>query len=120
MVAARATRYTLDGTGQLIVARTSIVTLMSRITVGRLRVLSAEEIYEFGPGGELTAELKVVNDTFWVRLLLQGDLVCHVRENILISGVCRGIHGRRRGMQRSRIALQGSPSSNYSNLDVPP
>lgn len=75
MVAARAIGYKFDGTRQLIVARTSIVTLMSRITVGRLRVLSPEEIYEFGPGGDLTAELKVVNDTFWVRLLLQGDLV---------------------------------------------
>lgn len=48
---------------------------MSRISVGRLRVLAQEQIYEFGPGGGLNAELKVVSDAFWVRLLLLGDLV---------------------------------------------
>lgn len=48
---------------------------MARITVGRLRVLCPEKIYEFGPGGEFAAELKVVKDSFWVRLLLLGDLV---------------------------------------------
>lgn len=51
---------------------------MSRITVGRLRVLAAEQIYEFGPGDGLNAELKVVSDAFWVRLLLLGDLVCQL------------------------------------------
>ena len=49
---------------------------MSRIGVGRLRVLAPEQIYEFGPGGEPSAELEVVRDAFWVRLLLLGDLVC--------------------------------------------
>jgi hypothetical protein len=48
---------------------------MSRISIGRLRVLAPEQIYEFGPGGGLSAELKVVSDAFWVRLLLLGDLV---------------------------------------------
>jgi hypothetical protein len=48
---------------------------MSRITIGRLRVLAPEQIYEFGPDGALTAELKVVSEAFWVRLLLLGDLV---------------------------------------------
>jgi len=48
---------------------------MARISVGRLRVLSPERIYEFGPGGELAAEIKVVKESFWVRLLLLGDLV---------------------------------------------
>ena len=48
---------------------------MSKITIGRLRVLTREQIYEFGPGGGLGAELKVINDAFWVRLLLLGDLV---------------------------------------------
>lgn len=57
------------------IARTSIVALMSRISIGRLRVLAAEQIYEFGPGGELSAELNVVSDAFWLRLLLLGDLV---------------------------------------------
>lgn len=57
------------------IARTSIVALMSRISIGRLRVLTAEQIYEFGPGGELSVELNVVSDAFWLRLLLLGDLV---------------------------------------------
>jgi cyclopropane-fatty-acyl-phospholipid synthase len=60
-------------------ARTSIVALMSKITIGRLRVLAPEQIYEFGPGGGLSAELKVVSDAFWVRLLLLGDLVLNRR-----------------------------------------
>jgi hypothetical protein len=53
---------------------------MSKITIGRLRVLASEQIYEFGPGGELSAELKVVSDAFWVRLLLLGDLVWNCAE----------------------------------------
>jgi hypothetical protein len=60
---------------------------MSRINVGRLRVLAPEQIYEFGPGGGLSAELKVVNDAFWVRLLLLGDLVGYLRAPAN-SGVC--------------------------------
>jgi hypothetical protein len=48
---------------------------MSKISMGRLRVLAPEQIYEFGPGGGEFAELKVVSDAFWVRLLLLGDLV---------------------------------------------
>jgi cyclopropane-fatty-acyl-phospholipid synthase len=67
-------RYVLSTVG-IDLARTSIVALMSRISIGRLRVLAPEDIYEFGPGGGLKAELKVVNDAFWVRLLLLGDLV---------------------------------------------
>jgi cyclopropane-fatty-acyl-phospholipid synthase len=75
MVTSRQCWYWLLKQGKLILARTSIVALMSRISVGRLRVLAPEDIYEFGPGGELFAELKVVSDAFWVRLLLLGDLV---------------------------------------------
>jgi cyclopropane-fatty-acyl-phospholipid synthase len=71
---------------KLIIARTSIVTLMSRINVGRLKILTPEQIYEFGPGGGLSAELKVVNDAFWVRLLLLGDLVYHIFKSILMQG----------------------------------
>jgi cyclopropane-fatty-acyl-phospholipid synthase len=78
---------------RLIAARTSIVALMSRITVGRLRVLAPEQIYEFGSGGELSAELKVVSDAVWVRLLLLGDLVRRVIR-FLISGICRSIYAR--------------------------
>ena len=67
--------WSIPSCTMLIIARTSIVKLMSRISIGRLRVLTTEEIYEFGPGGGLSAELKVVKDAFWVRLLLFGDLV---------------------------------------------
>ena len=66
---------------------------MSRITVGKLRVLAPEQIYEFGPGGELTAELKVVRDAFWVRLLLLGDLVRHFG-SISDVGICGGVYAR--------------------------
>lgn len=66
--------YEIKG-GLANVARTSIVALMSKISMGRLRVLAPEQIYEFGPGGGEFAELKVVSDAFWVRLLLLGDLV---------------------------------------------
>ena len=48
---------------------------MSRISVGRLKVLAPAQIYEFGQGGGASAELKIVSDTFWVRVLLLGDLV---------------------------------------------
>jgi cyclopropane-fatty-acyl-phospholipid synthase len=71
---------------KLIIARTSIVALMSRINVGRLRILAPEQVYEFGTGEELSAELKVINDAFWVRLLLLGDLVYHIFKPILMQG----------------------------------
>ncbi|BFZ56644.1 hypothetical protein PYCC9005_003691 [Savitreella phatthalungensis] len=59
------------------VARNSILSLMKRITVGKLRILTEQGVWEFGD--MLTkdapqAELRVVNDTFWVRLLIGGDL----------------------------------------------
>lgn len=50
---------------------------MQKITVGHLRVLTQGQIYEFGPrpgSGEKSIVLKVVNDTFWVRMLILGDL----------------------------------------------
>ena len=78
--------------GMINIARTSIVALMSKITVGRLRVLAPEQIYEFGPGGGIFAELKVVSDAFWVRLLLLGDLVCSLI--FLILGIRRGLYAR--------------------------
>lgn len=68
-------RWFLHKFSELTLARSSIVTLLSRITVGRLRILTPEQVYEFGPGGELSAELKVVRDAFWIRLLLLGDMV---------------------------------------------
>ena len=65
---------------------------MERISIGRLRVLTPEQIYEFGPGGGLFAELKIVNDAFWVRLLLLGDLVDGAWVASLTIGVCGSIY----------------------------
>lgn len=63
---------------------------MEKITHGQLRVLTPEGIYTFGrpetnavdpfPGGsgptgdELKAEIRVINDAFWVRMLFLSDL----------------------------------------------
>ncbi|KAH7919588.1 cyclopropane-fatty-acyl-phospholipid synthase [Leucogyrophana mollusca] len=63
-------------------AEKAALTLMQRIDVGHLRVLTYSNIYEFPlPGSEvsnarddLRAELRVVNDVFWVRLCAMGDL----------------------------------------------
>jgi len=77
----------IRGPSIITLARTSIVAVMSRISVGRLRVVAPEEqTYEFGPGGDLCAELKVVSDAFWVRLLLLGDLV-RLSTTLINSGV---------------------------------
>jgi len=70
----------------VLIARTTIVALMEKIQYGQLRVLTTGDIYTFGnpkvgpgvPGvgedGELKAEIKVVNDAFWVRMLVLCDL----------------------------------------------
>lgn len=66
---------------------------MEKITRGQLRVLTTEAIYTFGSPAiytpehpnpdkghvpskedELRAEIKVVNDAFWIRMLLLSDL----------------------------------------------
>jgi len=85
---------------------------MSKISVGRLRVLAAEQIYEFGPGGDLSAELKVISDAFWVRLLLLGDLV---RQSKIAAnaGICGSIHDRRCRLQRLGGSLQGATLRKY-------
>jgi hypothetical protein len=58
--------------------------IMQKITIGQLRVLTPEHIYTFPPkslvngadNGKLgsKAELRVLSDTFWVRLCAMGDL----------------------------------------------
>ncbi|KAF8968978.1 CFS1-like protein [Flammula alnicola] len=65
-------------------AEAAVVALMQNITVGQLRVLTYSHIYTFpipdpgtvsknaNPG--LKAELRVVNDAFWVRLCAMSDL----------------------------------------------
>ncbi|CAB4380415.1 unnamed protein product [Rhizophagus irregularis] len=56
-------------------ARNTVLSLMSRIDVGHLRVLSKDCIYEFGPkDSKLKSEIKIINDSFWARLLILGDL----------------------------------------------
>lgn len=69
-------------------ARTIIISLMEKITRGQLRVYTQDGIYTFGqpsvdvndplPGddgdGTLKAEIRVVNDAFWVRMLILSDL----------------------------------------------
>jgi hypothetical protein len=53
---------------------------MQNITKGQLRVLTYSQIYSFPPVGAATdkanmkAELRVVNDAFWLRLCLMSDL----------------------------------------------
>ncbi|KAG8731927.1 hypothetical protein FRC10_001359 [Ceratobasidium sp. 414] len=61
-------------------AESGVVALMQRITVGHLRVLTSSHIYNFpaledgvaqeGP----CAELRVVKDSFWIRLATMSDL----------------------------------------------
>jgi cyclopropane-fatty-acyl-phospholipid synthase len=55
---------------------------MQKISVGQLRVLTYSHIYTFpAPSNQaidktqgLKAELRVINDAFWVRLCTMGDL----------------------------------------------
>lgn len=58
-------------------ARNSILSLMKRITIGKLRILSEQGVWEFGDlvtKDAPYAELRVINEAFWVRLLMSGDL----------------------------------------------
>ncbi|KZT23480.1 CFS1-like protein [Neolentinus lepideus HHB14362 ss-1] len=65
-------------------AEAAVVALMQNITKGQLRVLTCDHIYIFPvPGSkeeaenempDLKAELRVVNDVFWVRLCTMSDL----------------------------------------------
>jgi len=50
---------------------------MSRITAGHLRVLTADNDYQFGENAEEStrkAEIRVKSNTFWLRLCTMGDL----------------------------------------------
>ncbi|RIB17343.1 S-adenosyl-L-methionine-dependent methyltransferase [Gigaspora rosea] len=56
-------------------AQNTLLSLMSKIDYGYLRVLSPDHIYEFGPkDSTLRVNIKIINNSFWVRLLLLGDL----------------------------------------------
>ena len=58
--------------------------MLSRITKGRLRIVTDSHVYIFPPPGsladkqnpvpELTAEFRVLNPTFWIRLCMMSDL----------------------------------------------
>ncbi|KAK7048530.1 S-adenosyl-L-methionine-dependent methyltransferase [Favolaschia claudopus] len=58
----------------------AVVALMQNIDKGQLRVLTYSHIYSFPTPGvpadeqECKAELRVVNDSFWIRLCLMSDL----------------------------------------------
>ncbi|EGG01939.1 uncharacterized protein MELLADRAFT_38847 [Melampsora larici-populina 98AG31] len=50
---------------------------MEKISVGELRVLTEQGIYTFGkttPEDDLRAEIRVINDAFWVRMFMLSDL----------------------------------------------
>ena len=53
--------------------------MLSRISEGHLRILTQNTTYDFPDtcktdDHDLKAELKVVSDTFWIRLATMGDL----------------------------------------------
>jgi cyclopropane-fatty-acyl-phospholipid synthase len=58
--------------------------MMSRITKGRLRIVTDSHVYIFPTPGSpadkqnpvpgLTAEFRVLNPTFWIRLCMMSDL----------------------------------------------
>lgn len=56
------------------------LSVLKRITVGRLRIVTDKHTYEFPAHGTdighegLHAELRVINDVFWVRLCTMGAL----------------------------------------------
>lgn len=57
------------------------LSVLRNISVGRLRIVTNEHTYEFPERSadgdreeELHAELRVINDAFWVRLCMMGDL----------------------------------------------
>ncbi|PPQ75642.1 hypothetical protein CVT26_001622 [Gymnopilus dilepis] len=69
-------------------AEAAVVSVLRKITIGQLQILTRSHIHTFpspepgndanpsrsNPRPELKAELRVVNDAFWVRLCAMGDL----------------------------------------------
>ncbi|KAH9979981.1 cyclopropane-fatty-acyl-phospholipid synthase [Lactifluus volemus] len=64
------------GYGPLTTLAEKLVTsVLRKITIGRLRIITSKRIYEFaGKDVEPHAELTVLNDAFWVRLCTRGGL----------------------------------------------
>jgi cyclopropane-fatty-acyl-phospholipid synthase len=88
----------------VLLARTTIIGLMEKLVRGQLRVITKEGIYTFGtpriyggkgsenermdggdPEEEVRAEIVVVNEAFWVRMLLLSDLVSDLFKTFTIS-----------------------------------
>ncbi|CAG8505423.1 10769_t:CDS:2 [Dentiscutata erythropus] len=60
-------------------AQNTILSLMSKIDYGYLRVLSPDCIYEFGPkDSTLRVNIKIINDSFWgfAEAYMIGDVTC--------------------------------------------
>ncbi|KAI0250939.1 S-adenosyl-L-methionine-dependent methyltransferase [Lactifluus subvellereus] len=62
-------------------AEKAVTSVLRNITIGHLRIITSERVYEFPARGteagedvEPRAELRVLNDAFWVRLCTMGDL----------------------------------------------
>ncbi|THH20552.1 hypothetical protein EW146_g850 [Bondarzewia mesenterica] len=63
-------------------AEAAVVSVLQKVTKGQLRIITRNHTYEFPPPGSINsddssgvkAELRVVSDTFWVRLAAMGDL----------------------------------------------
>ncbi|KIK91248.1 hypothetical protein PAXRUDRAFT_830996 [Paxillus rubicundulus Ve08.2h10] len=63
-------------------AKPAVLSAMQRITKGNLRLITSSDVYHFPPlttsiprsTNEPKAELRVVNDVFWIRLFTMGDL----------------------------------------------
>ncbi|KAJ3570329.1 hypothetical protein NP233_g4483 [Leucocoprinus birnbaumii] len=72
-------------------AESTVVSLLQKITVGQLRVITLSNAYTFPLGSRadhahedssLNAELRVLNDMFWIRLYLW---VLHFAPNVIID-----------------------------------
>ncbi|KAI0039598.1 cyclopropane-fatty-acyl-phospholipid synthase [Auriscalpium vulgare] len=60
-------------------AESAVLSVLKNIEVGQLRIVTADRVYEFpsgkqAPSTNLSGELRVVNDTFWVRVCTMSDL----------------------------------------------
>ena len=59
-----------------LLAQNTTLSMMAKINVGHLEIWTEERVYEFGPrDSQIKAKFKVLNESFWVRLLLLADLV---------------------------------------------
>ena len=83
-------------------ARMAILSMMSQsIKYGKLRILTEQGVYTFPPDAKDTedaAEIRVIRDTFWLRLVTLGDLGfaeaymsgdCEVSDLVKVFQVCR-------------------------------